>query len=114
MTIHRTDCRNIVNNDESKGRLIEVQWENVAENSAQAFNANIEVFGYNRGKLLTDVITKLNTLTPNINNISGKVNENNIAHIYATVAVNNSAQLDGILTKLRDIPDVYQTRRADN
>ena len=114
VTIHRTDCRNIVNNDESKGRLIEVQWENVAENSAQAFNANIEVFGYNRGKLLTDVITKLNTLTPNINNISGKVNENNIAHIYATVAVNNSAKLDDILTKLRDIPDVYQTRRADN
>ena len=114
VTIHRTDCRNIVNNDESKGRLIEVQWENVEENSAQAFNANIEVFGYNRGKLLTDVITKLNTLTPNINNISGKVNEDNIAHIYATVAVNNSAQLDGILIKLRDIPDVYQTRRADN
>ena len=114
VTIHRTDCRNIVNNDESRGRLIEVQWENVEENSAQAFNANIEVFGYNRGKLLTDVITKLNTLTPNINNISGKVNEDNIAHIYATVAVNNSAQLDGILTKLRDIPDVYQTRRADN
>ena len=114
VTIHRTDCRNIVNNDESKGRLIEVQWENVAENSAQSFNANIEVFGYNRGKLLTDVITKLNTLTPNINNISGKVNEDNIAHIYATVAVNNSAQLEDILTKLRDIPDVYQTRRADN
>ena len=114
VTIHRTDCRNIVNNDESKGRLIEVQWENVEENSAQAFNANIEVFGYNRGKLLTDVITKLNTLTPNINNISGKVNEDNIAHIYATVAVNNSAQLEDILTKLRDIPDVYQTRRADN
>lgn len=114
VTIHRADCRNIVNNDESKGRLIEVQWENVEENSAQAFNANIEVFGYNRGKLLTDVITKLNTLTPNINNISGKVNEDNIAHIYATVAVNNSAQLDGILTMLRDIPDIYQTRRADN
>ncbi|MCT6889959.1 MAG: bifunctional (p)ppGpp synthetase/guanosine-3',5'-bis(diphosphate) 3'-pyrophosphohydrolase, partial [Lactobacillus sp.] len=90
VTIHRTDCRNIVNNDDSQGRLIEVQWENVEENSAQAFNANIEVFGYNRGKLLTDVITKLNTLTPNINNISGKVNEDNIAHIYATVAVNNS------------------------
>ena len=114
VTIHRADCRNIVNNDESKGRLIEVQWENVEENSAQSFNANIEVFGYNRGKLLTDVITKLNTLTPNINNISGKVNEDNIAHIYATVAVNNSAQLEDILTKLRDIPDVYQTRRADN
>ena len=56
----------------------------------------------------------LNSLTPNINNLSGKVNEDNIAHIYATVAVNNSAKLDRILAKLRDIPDVYETRRADN
>ena len=114
VTIHRSDCRNIVHNDASQGRLIEVEWENVEENSAQAFNANIEVFGYNRSRLLSDVLTKLNSLTPNINNLSGKVNDENIAHIYATVAVNNSGQLDSILTKLRDIPDVYETRRADN
>ncbi|WEV70218.1 bifunctional (p)ppGpp synthetase/guanosine-3',5'-bis(diphosphate) 3'-pyrophosphohydrolase [Lactobacillus sp. ESL0785] len=114
VTIHRADCRNIVNNEASKGRLIEVEWENVEENSAQAFNANIEVFGYNRSKLLSDVITKLNSVTTNINNLSGKVNEENIAHIYATVAVRNSAQLDEILSKLRDVPDVYETRRADN
>ncbi len=114
VTIHRRDCRNITNDDASQGRLIEVEWENVEENSVQAFNANIEVFGYNRSRLLSDVLTKLNSLTPNINNLSGKVNEENIAHIYATVAVNNSAQLDSILSKLRDIPDVYETRRADN
>ncbi|BDR60551.1 RelA/SpoT family protein [Lactobacillus xylocopicola] len=114
VTIHRSDCRNITANDGSQGRLIEVAWENVGENSGQNFNANIEVFGYNRSRLLSDVLTKLNSLTPNINNLSGKVNEENIAHIYATVAVNNSSQLDSILTKLRDIPDVYETRRADN
>lgn len=114
VTIHRRDCRNITNDDASQGRLIEVEWENVEENSVQAFNANIEVFGYNRSRLLSDVLTKLNSLTPNINNLSGKVNEENIAHIYATVAVNNSAQLNSILSKLRDIPDVYETRRADN
>ena len=114
VTIHRSDCRNIANNKDSQGRLIEVEWENVEESSAQSFNANIEVFGYNRSKLLSDVITMLNSLTPNINNLSGKVNEDNIAHIYATVAVNNSTKLDRILAKLRDIPDVYETRRADN
>lgn len=114
VTIHRSDCRNIANNKDSQGRLIEVEWENVEESSAQSFNANIEVFGYNRSKLLSDVITMLNSLTPNINNLSGKVNEDNIAHIYATVAVNNSAKLDRILAKLHDIPDVYETRRADN
>lgn len=114
VTIHRKDCRNITNNNDSQGRLVEVEWENVEESNQQAFNANIEVFGYNRSRLLSDVLTKLNSLTPNINNLSGKVNDDNIAHIYATVAVTNSNQLDGILSKLRDIPDVYETRRADN
>lgn len=114
VTIHRADCRNITKEAQEQGRLIDVEWENVEENSAQAFNANIEVFGYNRGNLLSDVINKLNSLTKNINNISGKVNEENIAHIYVTVAVKNADQLSDILSKLRDIPDVYETKRADN
>jgi guanosine-3',5'-bis(diphosphate) 3'-pyrophosphohydrolase len=114
VTIHRQDCRNITEQAAEQNRLIDVEWENVEENSAQAFNANIEVFGYNRSNLLSDVINKLNSLTSNINNISGKVNEENIAHIYVTVAVRNSDQLSDILAKLRDIPDVYETKRTDN
>ncbi len=114
VTIHRADCRNITKKVAGQGRLIDVEWENVEENSAQAFNADIEVFGYNRSNLLGDVVNKLNSLTNNINNISGKVNDENIAHIYATVAVRNSTQLEDILSKLRDIPDVYKTKRSDN
>ena len=114
VTIHRSDCRNITEEAKKQGRLIDVEWENVEENNAQAFNANIEVFGYNRGNLLSDVINKLNSLTKNINNISGKVNDENIAHFYVTVSVNNSSQLQGILSKLHDIPDVYETKRSDN
>ena len=114
VTIHRSDCRNITEETKKQGRLIDVEWENVEENNAQAFNANIEVFGYNRGNLLSDVINKLNSLTKNINNISGKVNDENIAHFYVTVSVNNSSQLQGILSKLHDIPDVYETKRSDN
>lgn len=114
VTIHRQDCRNITEKAAEQGRLIDVEWEKVEENNAQAFNADIEVFGYNRSSLLSDVINKLNSLTSNINNISGKVNEENIAHIYVTVAVKNSGQLNDILHKLRDIPDVYETKRSDN
>lgn len=75
VTIHRADCRNITKKVAGQGRLIDVEWENVEENSAQAFNADIEVFGYNRSNLLGDVVNKLNSLTNNINNISGKVND---------------------------------------
>ncbi|RVU70217.1 MULTISPECIES: bifunctional (p)ppGpp synthetase/guanosine-3',5'-bis(diphosphate) 3'-pyrophosphohydrolase [Lactobacillus] len=115
VTIHRADCRNITKEAANEGRLIDVEWENVGEDSSlQSFNANIEVFGYNRGNLLSDIINKLNSLTKNINNISGKVNDENIAHVYVTVAVKNAKQLESILSGLRDVPDVYETKRSDN
>jgi len=56
----------------------------------------------------------LNSLTKNIKNISGKVNEENIAHIYVTITVKDSQQLNEALSRLRDIPDVYSTKRSDN
>lgn len=114
VTIHRQDCRNITEEAEEKGRLIEVAWENLGSETSQTFNANLEVFGYNRSNLLSDVINKLNSLTTNITNISGKVNDDNIAHIYVTLSVKDVAQLDDILAKLRSLPDVYETKRSEN
>lgn len=56
----------------------------------------------------------MNALTKNITNVSASVNEENIAHFYITVEVRNAAQLNDIMAKLRDIPDVYDTKRTDN
>ena len=114
VTIHRQDCHNMVQAANEPGRLIEVVRENLDESNHQSFNANIEVFGYNRSNLLSDVINKLNSLTKNITNISGKVNDDNVAHIYVTLTVSNVAQLDDVLAKLRDLPDVYETKRTAN
>lgn len=114
VTIHRKDCRNITHEAADEGRLIDVAWENVADDKDRTFDANLEVFGYNRSSLLSDVINKLNSLTKNIKNISGKVNEDNIAHVYVTVSVRDVEQLDNILSRLKDIPDIYEAKRSDN
>ncbi|MDO4912287.1 MAG: bifunctional (p)ppGpp synthetase/guanosine-3',5'-bis(diphosphate) 3'-pyrophosphohydrolase [Lactobacillus sp.] len=114
VTIHRLECPNITPEALSQGRVIDVAWENWSETTKQLFNANIEVFGYNRSNLLSDVINKLNSLTSNITNISGKVNDDNVAHIYITLSVKNATQLQDILQKLRDLPDVYETKRSIN
>ena len=115
VTVHRADCRNVVSADPAaQGRMIDVEWNNIDEGKQASFNANFELFGYNRQKLLGDVINRLNTLTKNITNVSASVNEENIAHFYITVEVRNAAQLNDIMAKLRDIPDVYDTKRTDN
>lgn len=115
VTVHRADCRNVVSADQAaQGRMIDVEWNNIDEGKQASFNANFELFGYNRQKLLGDVINRLNALTKNITNVSASVNEENIAHFYITVEVRNAAQLNDIMAKLRDIPDVYDTKRTDN
>lgn len=115
VTVHRADCRNVVSADPAaQGRMIDVEWNNIGEGKQASFNANFELFGYNRQKLLGDVINRLNALTNNITNVSASVNEENIAHFYITVEVKNAAQLNDIMAKLRDIPDVYDTKRTDN
>lgn len=115
VTVHRADCRNVLNADPAaQGRIIDVEWNNIDEGKQASFNANFELFGYNRQKLLGDVINRLNALTKNITNVSASVNEENIAHFYITVEVKNAAQLNDIMAKLRDIPDVYDTKRTDN
>ncbi|QNQ83720.1 bifunctional (p)ppGpp synthetase/guanosine-3',5'-bis(diphosphate) 3'-pyrophosphohydrolase [Lactobacillus sp. PV037] len=115
VTVHRTDCPNVTEKAREAGRLIDVAWENIAKNNKnESYNADIEIYGYNRSKLLSDVITALNTKTQNIVNISGKVDNNNMAHIYATVSVRDAAHLEDILVRMRDIPNVYEAKRSNN
>ena len=115
VTVHRTDCPNVTKEARQAGRLIDVAWENIAKNNKnESYNADIEIYGYNRSKLLSDVITALNTKTQNIVNISGKVDNNNMAHIYATVSVRDAAHLEDILVRMRDIPNVYEAKRSNN
>ena len=95
--------------------MIDVAWENIAKDkNKENYNADIEIYGFNRSRLLSDVINALNSKTKNIVNISGKVDSNNMAHIYATVSVRDAAHLEDILTRMRDVPNVYEAKRSIN
>ncbi len=115
VTIHRADCPNITEEAKKQGRLIDVAWENIAKDkNKENYNADIEIYGFNRSRLLSDVINALNSKTKNIVNISGKVDSNNMAHIYATVSVRDAAHLEDILSRMRDVPNVYEAKRSIN
>lgn len=115
VTIHRADCPNITEEAKKQGRLIDVAWENISKDkNKENYNADIEIYGFNRSRLLTDVINALNSKTKNIVNISGKVDSNNMAHIYAIVSVRDAAHLEDILSRMRDVPNVYEAKRSIN
>lgn len=112
VTIHRADCPNVTDNPQEASRLIDVHWRTQADN-AQSFNADLEIFGYNRNGLLNDVLQVLNAQTKNLNNINGRVDHDQMADIHVTVGINNLAHLDHMIDAIKNIPDIYEVKRAN-
>ena len=49
VTIHRTDCINVMNTSaEDRSRLIDAEWQVPEQESGERYMADINVFAYNR------------------------------------------------------------------
>ena len=68
--------------------------------------------GYNRNGMLNDVLHSINNNTRFLTSVNGKVDNNRLATISASVGVRNLAQLRIIMDALKNIPDVYVVKRV--
>ncbi|MFD0897625.1 RelA/SpoT family protein [Loigolactobacillus binensis] len=112
VSIHRADCPNVQNAVDTANRLIEVEWEDAAAKGT-TYDANLEVYGYNRSGLLNDVLQTLNAQTKNLTSVSGKVDHDNMATVHVTVAITNLAHLTRLIDSIKNIPDVYSVKRSN-
>lgn len=113
VSIHRADCPNIVNNEEVQQRLIDVEWEDTAAESGKEYNADLEVYGYNRSGLLNDILIVVNSATKNLIGVEAKPTKNKMAVILLTVSIQNLAHLERIVDKIKNVPDVHSVRRTN-
>lgn len=111
VTIHRADCPNIDASPAMAGRLIDVSWQNLNDQS-QLFDTDIEIYGYNRGGLLNDVLQTLNAQTKNLTNVNGRVDHDKMADIHVTVGIPNLASLEHMMDAIKNIPDIYEVKRS--
>ncbi|UQS84383.1 RelA/SpoT family protein [Bombilactobacillus thymidiniphilus] len=109
VTIHRKNCPNIDNEEIS--RLIEANWGNVHNHQ---YIVKLEIFGYNRNGLLTDVLQLVNKHTDLLSGVNGRIDQDRMAHISLSVRVRNLNHLKDIMTKINNIPDVYDIQRVIN
>lgn len=112
VTIHRADCPNVLTEGEDAHRLIDVHWRSKAD-TTQSFNAELEIYGYNRSGLLNDVLQTLNAQTKNLNNINGRVDHDQMADIHVTVGITNLAHLERMIDAIKNIPDIYEVKRTN-
>ena len=111
ISVHRKDCPNVQVPENEQSRLIEVDWEDTA-NTSQQYDTELVVEGYNRNGLLNEVLNVINSTTKSLNSVNGKVDANKIATISVNIGIMNTHQLDFIVDKIKQIPDVYIVRRV--
>ena len=111
ISVHRKDCPNVQLPESEQNRLIEVDWEDAA-NTGQQYDTELVVEGYNRNGLLNEVLNVINSTTKSLNSVNGKVDANKMATISVNIGILNTQQLDFIVDKIKQIPDVYSVRRV--
>lgn len=111
ISVHRADCPNVNVSEENQARLIEVEWEDTGT-SLIDYETELRVEGYNRSGLLNEVLHVVNTMTKNLNSVNGKVDSNKVAVVTLRLGIQNLSQLEKIVDKIKNIPDVYSVRRV--
>ena len=110
VSIHRADCRNVLNlAGGEQARLIDVAWSGGEEES---YPVDVAVEAYDRKGLLRDVTAVVSNEAVNIVALdSGTDRRSHVVHIHLTVEVRDIEQLSRVLGRLAQLPNVSDCRR---
>lgn len=109
VSIHRTDCRNIVYAiQEESERLVEVAWD---EDFVEPFQVKLEVTAMDRAGLLNDVMAVLMEMKISANWVTARGKKDRRAVIDLVLETKGLEQLEFIMNKIGRIKDIYEIKR---
>ncbi|HEX9441132.1 MAG TPA: bifunctional (p)ppGpp synthetase/guanosine-3',5'-bis(diphosphate) 3'-pyrophosphohydrolase, partial [Roseiflexaceae bacterium] len=109
VTIHRADCRTVIN-ERDRARLVEVTWG--TENPQHGYPVPVRIEAWDRVGLWRDISGLVADAGINIKEVQ-QVPTRKPGHavLMTTLAIQSIAQLSAILDKLNRLPDVIEARR---
>lgn len=112
ITVHRTDCINIMNiPDVEKGRLIEINWED-SELNKQGYLVMINIFCVNRKGLIVDISRVFTENNIDIENLEARHGKDSKMTIIVSFRIDNKEELNSIITKIRNVNSVEDITRV--
>ena len=112
ISIHRTDCVNIVNlPEDERERLIEAEWVG-AEQGTGLYLAEIHIFANNRTGLLADITRIFTEKNIDVQSVSCRLNKQGMGTIIMEFQVPDKTMLQGLIEKLRQVESVIDIERA--
>ena len=111
ITIHRTDCSNVLNFPENeRNRLIEAEW--TGSEVTGTFDAKVEIFSENRVGLLAELSIIFTESDIDVKSVNVRINKKNQATTVFGFEVKGKEELRKIASRIKTIDGVIEVRRA--
>jgi len=114
VSIHRTDCINIINIlEEDRARLIDAEW-NVGDgkSSGEVYSAEIKIYANNRTGVLVDVSRVLTENKIDVTSMNVRTSKQGTATISIGFEIKGKDHLNEIIAKIRNVESVIDIERT--
>jgi GTP pyrophosphokinase len=110
VSIHSKDCPNILSaNTKQRERFLEVSW---GDGAKELYMVDILIKAFDRSTLLRDVTSLLSNEKAHVFSLQTEIDKHeNLSQIKITMEIDGLNSLSRMLDRLRQIPNVVETRR---
>ncbi|HIR04648.1 MAG TPA: bifunctional (p)ppGpp synthetase/guanosine-3',5'-bis(diphosphate) 3'-pyrophosphohydrolase [Candidatus Copromonas faecavium] len=114
ITIHRTDCINVLNLPEiERNRLIDAEWQTPEDDHSSAtYATEIAIFANNRIGMFVDISKIFTERQIDVKAMSARTNKQGKATITMSFDIHGTDELNGLMAKLRQIDGVLDIERT--
>ena len=113
ITIHRTDCVNVLNMSETdRTRLIEAEWQQPDTKEKEKYMAEIQVYANNRTGLLVDLSKIFTERKIDLRSINSRTSKQEKATISMSFEIGSKEELRSLIDKIRQVESVIDVERT--
>ena len=114
VSIHRTDCINIINlPDDEKARLIDAEWQQDENDSGgERYSTEIQIYANNRIGMFVDISKVFTERQIDITSMSARTSKQGTATITVTFDTHGVEELNRLVDKLRMIEGIQDIERT--
>lgn len=113
ITIHRTDCVNVLNMSETdRTRLIEAEWQQPDTKEKEKYMAEIQVYANNRTGLLVDLSKIFTERKIDLRSINSRTSKQKKATISMSFEIGSKEELRSLIEKIRQVESVIDVERT--